>query len=228
MKLLDFTEKTVFLTGGSGGIGTIIRNTFEECGAKVIAPVLDEMDMTRLSSVNEYFDRREPVDAQVFIHCAGINDLAGIDEIDEDLLERVFHVNCMAPALIMKRLVPAMKAACYGRVVLISSLYGIVSRERRIAYSSSKHALNGLMKSLALELGEYNILINAVAPGYVMTEMTRKNLSQSEQEAICRQIPTGRFQDAQEIANCAAFLCSSLNQSISGQLIAVDGGFTCH
>ena len=120
-----------------------------------------------------------------------------------------------------------MKNQKWGRIVFISSLYGIVSRERRIAYSSSKNALNGLCKSLAIELGEDNILVNCVAPGYVMTDMTRKNLSEEEINAITNNIPTRRFQTTEDIANITAFLCSDLNQSITGQLIAVDGGFTC-
>lgn len=120
-----------------------------------------------------------------------------------------------------------MQANQWGRVVFISSLYGIVLRERRIAYSSSKNALTGLCKSMAIELGADNILVNCVAPGYVMTDMTRKNLSDEEIKSIEQQMPTKRFQTTEDIANVTAFLCSNLNQSITGQLIAVDGGFTC-
>ena len=96
-----------------------------------------------------------------------------------------------------------------------------------MAYSMSKNALTGLAKTLSLELGQYNILTNCVAPGYVMTDMTRKNLSMQEIEQIRESIPTKRFQSGQDIANIVMFLCSEMNQSITGQLIAVDGGFTC-
>ena len=80
---------------------------------------------------------------------------------------------------------------------------------------------------MAIELGENNILVNCVAPGYVMTDMTRKNLSETEIKNIESQMPTHRFQTTEDIANLTAFLCSDLNQSITGQLIAVDGGFIC-
>ena len=91
----------------------------------------------------------------------------------------------------------------------------------------SKSALTGLMRTLALELAGDQILVNAVAPGYVMTDMTTQNLTQAEIASISAQIPTGRFQTEDDIAQLAAFLCSDANRSITGQLIAVDGGLTC-
>ena len=143
------------------------------------------------------------------------------------MLSRVYDVNLFAPIHLLKAFCQNMQENKWGRIVFISSLYGIVSRERRIAYSSSKNALTGLCKSLAIELGENNILVNCVAPGYVMTDMTRKNLSETEIKNIESQMPTHRFQTTEDIANLTAFLCSDLNQSITGQLIAVDGGFIC-
>ena len=124
-------------------------------------------------------------------------------------------------------LVPGMRRRKKGKILLISSLYALISRERRIAYSSSKSALTGLMRTLALELAGDQILVNAVAPGYVMTDMTTQNLTQAEIASISAQIPTGRFQTEDDIAQLAAFLCSDANRSITGQLIAVDGGLTC-
>jgi 3-oxoacyl-[acyl-carrier protein] reductase len=119
-----------------------------------------------------------------------------------------------------------MQLMGHGKIVLISSLYSMVTKERRIAYSSSKSALTGLMKTSALELAPYNILVNAVAPGYVMTDMTKKNLSAEEIKNIEQQIPTKRFQSEEDIASLVYFLCSEENKSITGQLIAVDGGYT--
>ena len=80
---------------------------------------------------------------------------------------------------------------------------------------------------MTLELAPYNVLTNCVAPGYVLTDMTKQNLTAQEIKDIESKIPTGRFQSEQDIANLALFLCSDLNQSITGQLIAVDGGFIC-
>ena len=103
----------------------------------------------------------------------------------------------------------------------------MVSRERRLAYSASKNACIGVVKTTALELAPYNIMVNAVAPGYVMTDMTKRNLSDKEIKEIECLIPTRRFQSEEDIASAVLFLCSDMNNSITGQVLAVDGGFLC-
>ncbi|WP_026523818.1 SDR family NAD(P)-dependent oxidoreductase [Butyrivibrio sp. MB2005] len=225
----DFNGRKVFLTGASRGIGKSIKDTFEELGATVIAPTHAEMDLTNNGSIDAYFNDNAEVlkNIDTYVHCAGRNILSGIDEITEDVFEEVFQVNFFSAARISQKLVTGMKDKQFGRIVFISSLYGAVSRERRIAYSSSKHALSGLMKTMTLELAPFGIMVNSVAPGYVMTEMTKKNLSDDEIESIKQNIPTGRFQDTKEIADAVAFLCSENNKSITGQFLAVDGGFLC-
>ena len=224
---INLTGKIAFVTGASRGIGRKITQTLSDCGAQVVAPTRAEMDLLDIKSISDYISNHKDIQIDIFVHCAGINELAGISEITEDILTRVYDVNLFAPIHLLKAFHINMKNQKWGRIIFISSLYGIVSRERRIAYSSSKNALNGLCKSLAIELGEDNILVNSVAPGYVMTDMTRKNLTEVEINAIANNMPTRRFQTTEDIANITAFLCSDLNQSITGQLIAVDGGFTC-
>lgn len=221
----SFCDKTVFLTGGSRGIGRSISNFFTERGANVLAPNRAELDLSSRKSVQAYCQKG--IEADIFIHCAGCNELAGIEEIDAALADRVFQVNYFSALEILRALVPGMRARKEGKILFISSLYALISRERRIAYSSSKSALTGLMKTLALELASDHILVNAIAPGYVMTEMTKKNLTSQEIRMIEQRIPTGRFQTEEDIAELAIFLCSAANRSITGQLIAVDGGYTC-
>lgn len=227
MLKIDLTGKIALVTGASRGIGLSIKTILEQTGAKVIAPTRQEADLSDLASVQKYADKLKNEKIDIFVHCAGINKLAGIKEIDPELLQSVLNVNLIAPTILLNAMVPNMENQDWGRIILISSLYSIVSRERRIAYSASKNALTGLCKSLAIEEGKHNILINAVAPGYVMTEMTKKNLSDSEIHDIESKIPTGRFQTCEDISNLVAFLSSPLNNSITGQLIAVDGGFLC-
>ena len=224
---LDLSGKTAFVTGASRGIGETIVQVFADCGARVVAPTRAELDLQDIKGISDYISNHKDLQIDIFVHCAGINELAGIGEISEDILTRVYDVNLFAPIHLLKAFHANMKDQKWGRIVFISSLYGIVSRERRVAYSSSKNALNGLCKSLAIELGEHNILVNCVAPGYVMTDMTRRNLSVKEINEIANNMPTKRFQTTEDIANITAFLCSDLNKSITGQLIAVDGGFTC-
>lgn len=225
--VIDFSKKRVFLTGGSRGIGKKIKEVFENANAEVIAPSRLEMDLQNRESVIDYLEKHLDLNPDIIICCAGINKLAGIEEIDFQTLQQIFQVNYFSTVEICKKYVPGMKLRQSGKIVFISSLYAIVSRERRISYSSSKNALNGLMKSMALELAQDKILVNEVAPGYVMTDMTRQNLSEREIKEIEGQIPTGRFQSEEDIANMVAFLSSELNNSITGQLIAVDGGFLC-
>lgn len=224
---IDLSGKTVFVTGGSRGIGKTMAAMFTAAGGKVIAPGRAELDLSDPKSIERFTTAHHDMAVDVFVHCAGVNELAGIGEIDQDLLSRVYEVNLFAPMMLLKAFHHHMKRQQWGRVLFISSLYGIVSKERRIAYSSSKNALTGLCKSMSIELGGDNILVNCVAPGYVLTDMTKKNLSEAELTEIKKNIPTHRLQTTEDIAHIAAFLCSDLNQSITGQLIAVDGGFTC-
>lgn len=224
---MSFKDKTVFITGASRGIGKCIKQSFLDEGANVISPGREELDLSNPASVQDYIDCNKNVKADILVHCAGINILSGIEEITADIMNEVYQVNVVSATQLMKHFTTGMKASQSGKVILISSLYATVSRERRIAYSASKSALLGLMKSTALELAPSNVLVNCVAPGYVMTEMTRHNLSDEDIKGIEENIPTGRFQSEQEIADLVLFLASDRNKSITGQLISVDGGFLC-
>lgn len=223
---IDFSNVKVFITGGSGGIGSVICDTFSKYGASVDAPTSKELNLLDAKSVENYLSSMSEYPS-IFIHSAGLNKLSGISEIDDKTLQDVFNVNVFSFMRILKHIVPEMQKNKYGRIIGISSLYGIVARERRVPYSASKHAISGIIKSVALEVANNNILINAVAPGYVMTDMTRNNLSEAEIEALKKEIPTHRLQTAKEIASLCLFLCSQYNMSITGQIIPVDGGFLC-
>lgn len=228
MVLSDRNNRKAFITGASRGIGFSIKEVFERNCYSVIAPNREELDLSSDSSVLSYVQNHDLSDIDIFIHCAGINKLAGISEISKEILDSVFQVNVFSALSLVKAMTPGMKRRYFGRIVLISSLYSIVSRTNRLAYTASKNALTGVAKNLTLELAPFGILTNCVAPGYVMTDMTRKNLSTEEISKIEKNIPTGRFQSEDEIANLVLFLSSEYNQSITGQLIAVDGGFLCN
>jgi 3-oxoacyl-[acyl-carrier protein] reductase len=222
-----FTGKTVFITGASRGIGLCIKNEFEKECANIIAPSRKELDLSSGESIKDYINNNDLSHTDIFIHCAGINIKAGLDEINEAIIEEVFEVNLFSAIYLLKPISEGMKNRKNGKIIFISSLYSVVSKERRIAYSASKNALTGLAKTLTLEMAPYGILTNCVAPGYVMTDMTRNNLSREDIIRIENEIPTGRFQTEKEISDLVVFLCSDKNQSITGQLIAVDGGFLC-
>ncbi len=224
---IDYTGKTVFITGASRGIGQAIANSFVEAGACVIAPKRKELDLSDQEKVDKYLREHTETNASVFVFCAGMNPKSDIDHIVMEDVKETFQVNLFSTIQIIKQYIPVLKKNKKGKIIFITSLYASVSREERSSYTSSKHAITGLMKTLALELAPYNICVNAVAPGYVMTEMTKKNLSEKEIMEIQEKIPTKRFQKAEEIASAVLFLGSDKNESITGQTINIDGGFLC-
>ena len=224
---IDFEKKVVFLTGASRGIGLIMKEQFIKDNAIVIAPTRDELDLGNEKSVENYLQINKDLKVDIIVHCASLNVLAGIDEISQELIQNIFQINVFSITNIVKKLVPNMIDNKYGKIVFISSIYSTITRERRIAYTSSKNATTGLMKTLALELAPHGIMVNAVSPGYVMTDMTKNNLSNSELDAIIENIPTKRLQTEVDIYKAVRFLVSEDNQSITGQNLTVDGGFTC-
>lgn len=222
-----FKGKKVFITGASRGIGKQIAKQFEKAGAIVNAPTRAQLDLADGNSVQNYLNREEEQDYSILIFCAGVNPKNEIENMTMQDVYDTFQVNVFSSMQIIKHFVSKLKRKNGVKVVFITSLYSFVSKEGRIPYASSKHAITGLVKTLALELAPYDICVNAVAPGYVMTEMTKKNLSEQEIEAIKSMIPTGRFQDPGEIADAVMFLASDNNRSITGQTLVVDGGFLC-
>ena len=123
---------------------------------------------------------------------------------------------CLLPELLGHR----------GRIVVISSIFGFLSRSGRLPYSASKHALIGACKTLAIELGCDGVLVNSVSPGYIQTDLTTKNNDQETLSRIIRNIPVQRLGLPSDIAEAAYFLGSESNQYITGQNIIIDGGLS--
>ncbi len=219
-------KRTVLLTGGSRGIGSAVKKRLSSEDMEILAPGRAELDLLSNESIGSFLaSLKRPVD--VLINNAGINHLASVEEITTDTLEAMVQVNLTAPLRIIQGTLPGMKKNRYGRILNVSSIFGIVSKERRLLYSATKSGLIGMTKTLALELGPFNILVNCIAPGYVLTELTRQNNSPEELKRISSSIPLNRIAEPSEIAEVAAFLCSDRNTYITGQAIVVDGGFTC-
>jgi 3-oxoacyl-[acyl-carrier protein] reductase len=217
--------RTVLITGGSRGIGKATAEVFARNGYTVIAPTRGEMDLASSDSITDYF-RRNQLYVDCIINNAGINPLSPIEEMKDHDLEETININLKAPALIIRALVGRMKERSFGRIVNISSIWGVVSKEKRTVYSITKNGLHGLTNTLAVELGPHNILVNTVCPGFTNTELTKKNVSASEAEVIAADIPLRRFAEPKEIASLIYFLGSEENTYITGQKIVIDGGFT--
>jgi NAD(P)-dependent dehydrogenase (short-subunit alcohol dehydrogenase family) len=220
------TGRTALVTGASRGIGAAIAARLRQGGANVLTPSRGELDLASNTSMDAYLaSLKEPVD--ILVNNAGINRLAsGIEAADGDILDTL-QVNLIAPIRLIRGIAPQMVARRYGRIVNISSIWSMVSKPGRVSYATSKSGLNGMTRTLAVELAPFNVLVNAVAPGYVNTELTRQNNTKQEIDAIRKTIPLQRLAEPDEIATVVSFLCSEENSYITGQTILVDGGFTC-
>lgn len=216
----------VLVTGGSRGIGKEICKIFLECGHKVLAPTRDELDLSDRVSVNRFVEKYKNYGIDSLINNAGINPLNAIDAIEDSDLDECFQVNLASPALLAKGFVGYMKSQKRGYIVNIGSVWGVVSKERRAVYSMTKNGIHGLTNTLAVELGAYNILVNTVCPGFTKTELTARNVSPQDEKELCASVPLGRFAEPWEIAGLVYFLGSESNTYITGQKIAIDGGFT--
>lgn len=218
--------KTALITGAARGIGYAIAELFREQGATVLTPARQELDLSCNDSIGKYCSRLDlPVD--IMVNNAGINPLAAADEFSDDDLEETMQVNLMAPMRLMRALSPGMAQRGYGRIVNISSIWSGVAKPRRFVYATTKAGVNGMTRALAVELAAAGVLVNAVAPGFVNTELTRQNNSEEAIRQIAAAIPVGRLSEPREIAEVVAFLCSQRNTYLTGQTIFVDGGFTC-
>ncbi len=245
---IDFTGQTVLVTGATRGIGRQIADSFAAAGASLLLTGTNEeqiedlnkqaalgshpvrryiaVDFTNKASVSAFLaeiDMLEHLD--VCINNAGINRLNSIQKALVEDWDDMLDVNLKAPFLLLRAIVGKMMKNNYGRIVNISSIYGVISRTERSIYSASKFGLHGLTVSASLELARYDILSNTVSPGFVMTDLTRQNLNKDERFALASQIPVGRFAEPIEIAKPVLFLASKENTYLTGQNIIVDGGY---
>lgn len=216
--------KKVFITGGNGEIGSSIVEIFKNNGYEVISPNSKELDLRDSKLIDEYFNHNNNFD--IFIHCAGINNPSLIEDLDFNNIKETMQINTFSFYEILKKLMLYQKNNG-GYILAISSLYGQISKAGRAAYTMSKHALIGLIKTAAIELGRYNIKVNAISPGFVDTNLTRKNNDSNKIKFLEEGIPLGNMAKSTDIANVAYFLCSEKNTYITGQDITVDGGFIC-
>jgi 3-oxoacyl-[acyl-carrier protein] reductase len=218
--------RTALVTGASRGIGAAIVTQLEKDGCKVLTPSRSEMELASSSSIAQYLASLNE-DVDILVNNAGINQIATIDELELTNITSTFQVNLLAAFQLAQFLSRGMKQRKYGRIVNISSHWSVVTRNGRTSYVISKTALNGMTRSMAVELAPFNILVNAVAPGYILTDLTRQNNSPGEIEKIARTIPLKRLAAPEEIANLVAFMCSGKNTYLTGQTIVADGGYSC-
>ena len=218
--------RKVLITGAARGIGKAIAQTFEENGYEVVAPTRQELDLKSAESIEKYIEAHKNEYFDVIVNNAGCNDINEITEITDEEIDSMMTVNLIAPIKLLRGFTGAMKEHRYGRIVNIASIWAIVSKSGRCVYSATKNGIHGVTNTLAVELAEYNILVNTVCPGFTLTEMTKKNNTEAEVAVISADIPMKRMAEPSEIAEVVYFLGSDKNTYLTGQKIAVDGGYT--
>lgn len=214
---------TVFLTGGNGGIGSAVREEFVSRGWDVISPTSGELDLGDELSIIEYCQARTEVSSvSAVVNCAGVNVPKPIFEFTQRDLSLMFQINVFGLFHLIKNLKDA--GAKISSLVSISSLYSDRTRDGRSAYSMSKSALEQLAKALGAELGSQGVRSNIVRPGFIDTELTRRNNSELEIKRILQGVPSARLGLPSEVAKVVYFLSSEDASYVNGAVINVDGG----
>ena len=243
---LELNDKTVLVTGGTRGIGKSIVDIFLNAGANLLVTgtkkdeieILNKnkkslkitylyLDFSSDESVNYFITQVIPkYNINILINNAGINKIdINTDTTDKDY-DLLNDVNLKGPYILAREVSKKMKLNAFGRIVNITSIWSVVSKSGRSLYSLTKWGIVGLTKTLSIELAQYNILVNSVAPGFTKTDLTESTNSLEELDKINLLIPMKRLAEPIEIANLVLFLCSNLNTYITGQNIVIDGGYT--
>jgi NAD(P)-dependent dehydrogenase (short-subunit alcohol dehydrogenase family) len=206
----------VLVTGGSRGIGRAIVALFIQKGHDVYSPTREELDLSKeFKLVDTDFD--------IVINNGGINPLKDIEQIND---REVMQVNYQAPLSIVQQCIPYMVTKGYGRIINIGSIWIGLSMSKRLAYSASKNAVHALTKSIIAEYGDKGILANTISPGYIATDLTYQNNTESQIQQIQDKVPLKRLGTPEEVA-ILVYQLTVENSFIAGQNIIIDGGYSC-
>ncbi len=243
-------NKIALITGGAKGIGLSIAHALGEAGAKLV--VIDRDNSTggieELSKANfditffegDLLDRSVPqktIDftlekhgrVDILVNNAGVAQHGDTDEFNDDMLDKIMDVNVDVVFRMCRSAIPPMKKQGEGVILNIGSMSGIASNipQPQVAYNASKAAVHMMTKSLASDYANQNIRVNAIAPGYVKTDIT--NLPKKYEHwysTWSKQTPMTRMAEPHEIASAALFLCSPASSYVTGEVLVVDGGYT--
>lgn len=257
-----FTGKTVLVTGSTRGIGAATARAFAAKGANVV--VNGVSDAARVEAVAAEIAREFGVEAlgwradvsapaeveamvaaagarfggvDILVANAGVQHVAPIEDFPLDAWRRVIETNLSSAFYALRAVLPGMKARHFGRVILIASAHATVASPFKSAYVAAKHGLAGLAKTAALETAGHGITVNAIAPGYVWTDLVERQIPAtmaarglSREEVIDKVLlaaqPTRRFVAPEEVAAFAVFLASEEARAVTGAILPMDGGWT--
>ena len=244
------TNKVAIVTGGTRGIGLSIAHALGEAGAKLVVTSRTdkfggleslqkanydvsffESDITDKNipqKIIDYtLDKHSSID--ILVNNAGVAQHGEMEEFNDDLLDKIMNINVDALFRMCRSAITPMKKQGGGVILNIGSISGLVSNipQPQVAYNASKAAVHMITKSLASDFADQNIRVNAIAPGYFRTEMTK--LSKETEHWYSKwdeMTPLGRMAETEEIGAAALFLCSPASSYVTGEVLVVDGGYT--
>jgi len=221
------TPRIVLVTGGGRGIGKAVCDLYAEQGWLVVAPDRTVLELGDERSIAAFFSSlKGPI--HTVINNAGINPINLIEDSRDEDIVRTLEVDLMGPFRLLKAALPFIrKEPGIKHIVNVASIWAGVAKPGRAAYSMAKTGLVGLTRTAALEWAADGILVNAVAPGFTATELTLQNNPPDKLREIEVLIPLGRMAQPAEIARSIYFLGSEMNSYVTGQVLFVDGGYTC-
>jgi 3-hydroxybutyrate dehydrogenase len=256
--------KTAIVTGSTSGIGLGIAKKLAESGANIVLNGLgdhaaieetradiarehnvgvsySDADMTSAEAIGEMIAQaaKDFGGVDILINNAGIQYVAPVEEFPPEKWDAIIAINMSSAFHATRLAVPGMKEKNWGRIVNIASAHALVASPYKSAYVTAKHGIAGLTKTVALEVAEHGITVNAICPGYVLTPLVEKQIPEQAkargitEDEVIRDVllaaqPTKRFVEVTEVAALAAFLCSEDARSITGTTLPIDGGWTAH
>lgn len=256
--------RNAIVTGSTSGIGLAISRALAASGCNVTINgfgAADEIEKERAGIEAEFgvkclysaADMSKAADIAAMVHetetafgsvdilvnNAGIQFVSPIEDFPPEKWDQVIAIDLSAAFHAMRAVIPGMKSRKWGRIISTASAHSLVASPFKSAYVSAKHGINGLTKTVALEVATYGITVNCVSPGYVWTPLVEKQIpatmearhltrEQVIHDVLLEAQPTKAFVTVEQVAALTLFLCSDIAASITGADIAIDGGWTAH